>query len=915
MFSLSVEFTRPLLLLIAIPVVAVVVAFFVRSLSDFPRPQRIVSMAVRTLIGLLLVAALAGLTLLHPTEEQFVMFLADQSLSVGEIGETRALEIFEEAKQKNKNSKMAFLPFGASAGSVQQDVPIYGAKPSLAYPPQRLRDNHQPETKAKTNDDKEGDSLKKDSLSSEPNAGPNTIQTGFDPEETKRIRGLRDGTSISKAIETAAGFMPAGYVPKIVLLTDGNETIGDAAATSQRCNIPIWTIPLPARSEPEVQVSEVMVPAEVREGEPFFVDVTLHSNHDDEGLIEVFRGDHKVVSESKKLKVGENKFRFQQAIDRDRLAEFSVKVSQLSQDTLLDNNSDSGLVYASGKPRVLIIESDPNLIRELAYALEDEGIQVDVRPPQGMPDSLADLQNYELLVLSNVPATALTQQQMDVARTYVQELGGGFMMLGGEQSFGLGGYYKSTLEEILPVRSDFEKEKEKPSLAMVLVIDKSGSMSGEKIEMAKSAARAAVELLGQRDLVAVIAFDGSPYVISEMQSASNKGKISDEISRIDVGGGTTMYPAMEMSNDMLLAASAKLKHVILLTDGISSPGDFEGLAQQMSSAKMTVSTVAIGDGSDSSLLESIARIGKGRHYVTNDPSQVPQIFAKETVTASKSAIDEQPFVPQVIRATKALAEIEMDSAPFLLGYVMTRPKPTSEVILATEKGDPLLSWWRYGLGVTVAFTSDAKSRWGAEWLTWPGYGKFWTQVVRQAMRKSDASGIQVATAKQSGVTSVTVDAVSELGQFLNQHQVELTVIDPALKRTNVLLEQIAPGRYSSKQPMSNSGSYHMEIAVKQNDQVLYRQSRGMIHGYSDELRIKPVNEPLLRSIAESTGGQFSPSVEDIFAREERQASRPTPLWPWLVAIAAVLLVLDVALRRVDFSLPPFRFFSNAQAKS
>jgi Ca-activated chloride channel family protein len=907
MSSMSIEFTRPLLLLVAIPIIAIVVAFFVRSLSDFPRSQRVVSMVVRSLIGVVLVAALAGLTLLHPTQEQFVMFLADQSLSVGENGESRALEIFEEAKLKNQGSKVAFLPFGAAVGSVQQEPPEYGVKPSLAFPPNtNIVSNTAtvPNTATDRIADKEPDEATRDA-----NAPSASNPRGLNPDQAKRVRSLREGTSISKAIETAAGFMPAGYVPKIVLLTDGNETSGDAAAASQRCNIPVWTIPLPARSEPEVQVSEVTVPAEVREGEPFFVEVTLHSNHDDEGLIEVFRGDHKVVSETKALQVGENKFRFQQAIDRDRLAEFSVRVSQLKQDTLLDNNSDSGLVYATGKPRVLIIESDPNLIRELAYALEDEGIQVDVRPPQGMPDSLADLQNYELLVLSNVPATALTQQQMDVARTYVQELGGGFMMLGGEQSFGLGGYYKSTLEEILPVRSDFEKEKEKPSLAMVLVIDKSGSMNGEKIEMAKSAARAAVELLGQRDLVAVIAFDGSPYVISEMQSASNKGKISEEIARIDVGGGTTMYPAMEMSNEMLLAASAKLKHVILLTDGVSSPGDFEGLAQQMSSARMTVSTVAIGDGSDTALLESIARIGKGRHYVTNDPSQVPQIFAKETVTASKSAIDEQPFVPQVIRATKALADIEFDTAPFLLGYVMTRPKPTSEVILATEKGDPLLSWWRYGLGVTVAFTSDAKSRWGAEWLTWPGYGKFWTQVVRQAMRKSDASGIQVATSKESGVTAITVDAVSDLGQFLNQHQVELTVIDPSLKRTSVTLEQSAPGRYNAWQSMGISGAYHMEIAVKQNDQVVYRQSRGLINGYSDELRIKPVNEALLRTIADSTGGQFSPTVEQIFAPEARETSRPTPLWPWLVAIAAFLLILDVALRRVDFSLPPFRLFA------
>ena len=300
---------------------------------------------------------------------------------------------------------------------------------------------------------------------------------------------IRDGTNLASAIEMAAGYLPPGYVPQIVLLTDGNETAGDAAAAASRAGVPVSAYPLPARSEPEVQVSQVAAPAEVRQGEPFFVDVTIDSNHEDEGFIEVYRGDHKVIGEKRKLKVGENKFRFQQSIDRERLASFSVRISQLSHDTLLDNNMDSTLVFASGKPRVLIVESDPNLIRELSYSLEDQGIQTDVRPPQGMPDSLADLQNYELVAISNVPATALSQRQMDMLRTYVQDLGGGLIMLGGEQSFGLGGYYKSTLEEILPVRSDFEKEKEKPSIGMVIVIDKSGSMGGDKIEMAKSAAR------------------------------------------------------------------------------------------------------------------------------------------------------------------------------------------------------------------------------------------------------------------------------------------------------------------------------------------------------------------------------------------------------------------------------------------
>jgi uncharacterized membrane protein len=655
-----------------------------------------------------------------------------------------------------------------------------------------------------------------------------------------------------------------------------------------------------------VQISEVALPAEVREGEPFFVDVVVHSNHDDTGLLEVYQGDHKVLSESRTIRPGENRFRFQQSIERTRLAAYTVTLSQLAHDTLLDNNQESGLVYTAGKPRVLLIESDPALVRDLAYALEDEGIQTDIRPPQGMPDSLADLQNYELVMVSNVPATHMTQRQMELARTYVQDLGGGFIMLGGEQSFGLGGYYKSALEEILPVRSDFEKEKETPSLGMVLVIDKSGSMSGDKIEMAKTAARSAAELLGSRDKLGVLAFDGETYVISEMQSAQDKGRISDDIARIDAGGGTSMYPAMEMAYQMLSAASAKLKHAILLTDGVSSPGDFEGMAQQMVLEKMTVSAVAVGDGADTQLLESIARVGKGRYYFTTDPGQVPQIFAKETVTAGKSAINEQPFFPQVVRATHALADLDVEAAPLLLGYVITRPKPTSEVILSTESGDPLLAWWRYGLGMSAAFTSDAKNRWAAEWIPWEGFGKFWTQIVRQLMRKSDARGIVVATERRGSAAELTVDAVNEYGQFLNQADVRVTVIDPRLSRRQTTVPQTAPGRYTGRIGTENAGAYHLEIALWQNDRVVYRQSRGFTVGYSDELRIRPTNESLLRTIAAASGGVYAPDPNQLMDIAQGAVTRPTPLWPHLLTLALLLFVADVALRRVETQSLPVR---------
>lgn len=844
--SFLLEFSRPDWLL-GLVILVLVAYYHRRTLVDFARWQRIASTAVRATIVLLLALALAGLTLLSPTREQFVVLAVDRSLSIGPEARKAADALVERVRAGAGPHRLALLPFAAAPGRIQE----------LA----RARQHPAPESL----DDR--------------------------------------GTNLAAALEVAAAAIPPFYVPRIVLVTDGNATDGDAleAASMLRSGLPVDTIPLPARTEPEVQVAGVETPAQVALGEPFHVEVVVDSNHDDPaGRIEVYRGDVKVIDEARPLRRGENRFRFSQVLEQGGLTAYAARV-RAARDTLLDNNQDLGLVSSAGKPRILLVESDPDQANHLAWALEEQDLAIDVRPPQGLPETLSELQNYDLLILSNVPATALREQQMAVARSFVQELGGGLIMLGGDQSFGLGGYYKTTIEEILPVRSNFEKEKEKPSLAMVIVLDKSGSMGGEKIEMAKEAARSAVELLGPADQVGILAFEGETFEVSALHPAADRSTLVDRIASLEAGGGTDMAPAMAQAYDMLRAAAAKLKHVIILTDGISAPGDFEGLARDMAAEQITVSTVAMGSDADQPLLDEIARIGGGRYYVADDPSSVPQIFAKETMEAGKSAINEQPFVPAVIRPSRVLAGLDLEAAPLLLGYVITRPKPTSEVILATESGDPLLAWWRYGLGLSVAFTSDAKSRWGAEWVNWPDFGRFWAQVTRHALRRREARGATQAVVRTGKQVRVTLDAADPSGQFVNEAQAELTVIDPRLGSTRRPMTQIAPGRYEAVVPVDASGSYLFDSSLRRQGETIASLSRGLAVGYPDELRLRPTNETLLRTIARTTRGRFNPAPASLFADDGRTAPRATPLWPYLVLAAAFLFVADVALRRIDLA--------------
>ncbi|MEP6170850.1 MAG: VWA domain-containing protein [Rhodopirellula bahusiensis] len=873
-----------------IPAILWLVVFHLRTLSDFPPRQRFVALLIRGIVLTLLIMAICGPVMLRSTSRKMIVFAIDQSESIDEAARETADEYLKQAieQAEKDNAEVRFLPFDSTPRQLQSNWADQENPPADTDSEPASADVAEDET----------EDVSADSIATGEDEVPPPVPSPseVDAEEAKRM-----GTDLAAAIQTAVASIPPSRVPRIVLMSDGNPTNGDGIAAATDAGVHVWTLTLPTRSEPEVQMAAVEAPTQVRQGEPFFVEVVVSSNRDTEGHVDLYRGDIQigdVDAPPVKIKKGENRFRFQQTLLGQRQETFAARLRDCD-DTLLDNNEAEAIVYASGKPRVLLIDSDPDETDSLRWALDEQSIDVDVRPPEGIPSDLSEMQGYECLILSNVPATSMTMRQMDLIGIYVQDLGGGLIMLGGDQAFGLGGYYRTQIEEILPVRSNFEKEREKPSLAMMLVIDKSGSMGGQKIELAKDAAQAAVELLGPKDAIGVIAFDGDSYTVSELRPTSDRGAISDAISTIEASGGTNMYPAMAEAYEALIGATAKLKHVILMTDGVSSPGDFQGVAGDMSASRITLSTVALGQGSSEDLLEELAQIGGGRYYFCDDPQSVPQVFAKETVEASKSAINELPFVPQLVRPTSVLDGIELDLSPLLLGYVVTRPKPTAEFILASESGDPLLVWWRYGLGMSVAFTSDAKNRWAGEWMTWPDFGTFWAQIIRHAMRKDDNRGVFVEVERDGNRTRVVMDAVDDNGRFIDEADTRLTVIDPRLKNEKIAMRQTAPGRYEASVETLRRGAYHFDIATNRMDGTSQRSSRGIAVGYPDELRLLPRGDELLRQIASVSRGRYDAPANSITEDDDRTARDPVPIWPWLLMAGLVLFIADVAFRRVE----------------
>ncbi len=673
------EIARPWWLA-ALAALPVAVYYARRSLVRFGLPRRIASLTVRVLLLVAMIFALCGLKVSRKTTRQFVVLAVDESRSVTPEAAKIVRPFADTAAGQGRGDRVVYLPFAAKPGDVATEL----ATPRSDTPP---------------------------------------------------------GTDIAAALAAARAAMPEEYVPRIVLFSDGSATAGDALAAAGAAGVPISTVPLPG-PEHEVYVAALTAPAEVRAWEPFEVDVAIQSTHDDSCTVELRRGSKSLSRQQIRIHPGENHVRFPVTAAADGPAMKLTAYVSGCQDTIPENN-EAGCVVAVGQTaRVLLVEGRPEAAARLAEALRRGHVEVKVCSPREMPERAEDLDPYDLVILSNVSAEALPAERMELLRRYVGDFGGGLIAVGGDQSFTPGGYRGTPLEDILPVRSEARKDKPRPTLAMVLVLDCSGSMEGKSIALAKQASRRAVGMLGPRDQVGILAFEDKNWWVSPLHVCDDKDQVLRRLDTIVAGGETDMYPALDKAYLALRESSADLKHMIVLTDGVSSPGDFDGLVKKIAAAGITVSTVAIGEEADGPLLRDIADQAKGHFYFCDDVARVPRIFVLETSIAGKMGVTEEPFFPQVVHAVPWLAGLDFQHAPTLLGYVETQPKPAGQLVLAANSGDPLLVLGRYGRGTSVAFTSDAESRWAAAWLRWAGFDRFWTRLAREAMRKLPSHAVR-----------------------------------------------------------------------------------------------------------------------------------------------------------------------------
>ncbi len=533
------------------------------------------------------------------------------------------------------------------------------------------------------------------------------------------------GTDLSSALQLAYGLYPKGYLKRAVLLSDGVQTDGDLLAEASRARdygVRLYTVVTRRAVPGEVAVRDLRSPPKVRVGEPFELRASVFSSRAQKVKATLKQGEAINGLDGVRdieLKAGENEITFKSVVRVAGEVTYALDIQASEEDRFKENNHYTISTSIPGRPTVLYVEGNPARASYLSAALSAQEFEVDVRGPRELPSSIRELERYDFVILSDAPAELVSLTQQDAIESYLRDLGGGFLFAGGESGYGLGGWAHSTVERLLPVRMDAEKRRDEPQVAMALVIDRSGSMTGLPLEMAKAAAKSTADTLSGDDLLEVIAFDSQPTRVVRMTPAKQRARIQSDIARIQPGGGTEIFPALDAAYQSLTVTRARRKHIILLTDGQAPQNGIRDLVQAMVAENMTISSVGLGAGVDEGLLRMIADLGGGRFYKVLDPQALPRVFTRETEMVSRSAAVEEYFQPRVVSPADFLRGIDIAGAPYLHGYVATRMKPPpAQMILESELAEPILARWHVGLGWSLAWTSDVKNLWAVEWLKW-----------------------------------------------------------------------------------------------------------------------------------------------------------------------------------------------------
>ena len=867
------QFTNPgyLKFLYALPVFWIVSIFVYRHL---PLSKIIVSAFLRSMVFLLVVIVLAGLSGKNESKREIsAVFLVDMSDS-----------ITWEGKEWMWNYVKGLS--GSLDDKIKKGVVVFGGESKVITP--------------ELTEDLELEKL----LGSITESNIST-----------------DRTDIASGIMAAVGIIPEDSSKIVILLTDGNQNLGEverAALMAAGNDVKVFVASPPdVQKAGEILIKKVVVPKEINEGEMINIKVVIENRNDRaiKGDLRLYNKDAVLKEWDTEFKSGISVFEVPYKSEEKGFIKFNANLDVEDDGLDLDkeNNSKFAFVNVTDKTRLLYINGAKSQKMYLPDALEDKTIDVEIKNPDQIPKTLQEYIKYDSIIFSNVSRDSISDEQMTLIEKYVKDYGGGFVMTCGTNITAEGGYSGTKIEEILPVKiigGDPPKKEKKSRLSLILIIDKSGSMLGKKMLFAKKASIELLKQLKPSDNFGIVAFDTSPYTIVELKSnEAAKKEIIRKLSMLNADGGTDIFPAMDMAYRQIRQKNSKVNHVILLSDGNTKSiyYHYNKMITKFQQAHITVSTIALGTWLvNTKLLEDIAKKTKGQFYQISDIIRLPRLIVKDSeFFVSQSDFHEEHFYPQINQESQILKGIYDKQFPPLKGHTIIEAKENVEVPLVTNimgKTDPILADWRYGLGKVVIYASDANARWSSKWINWAMFNKFWSQVVRWSMRDISKANYDIKIKSNDDTVSLQIES-SSLLEDGTKMTVSIISPDYAGNGQDLLMKQVAPKRFISELKDVDPGTYNLKISRTRDGKVIDFKTKGLL--VPEKIVTKPLeyavqgnNTTQLKNIAEITGGKYNPKKEDITVEEEEIIIFKS-LAGILIPLALFLFIIDIAVRKFN----------------
>lgn len=855
---MSLEFARPLLLLLLPAYIALIYLIDRRGGRRSRRIKHRVARVMRCLLICLCVLALAAPSVVLPGGQQAVWILADASASARGMQDQMTQSVRTALENKDASVNAGVIAFGGNA-MVEKPLAQDGTY--------------------------------------------NGVTTAVDAQ----------ASDLSSALTLASALLPEDAQGRIVVLSDGaTEDVRAAAQQLAARGVTVDFQSFSGDALPDAQISQLNVPSRVYQGQSFTVTVQVTANHDTAGTLVLYQNRTPVSSREVTLRRGDNTFTF-----RDTAADTGVVTYEarlISEgDSCAQNDSMGGYVYVQGAPKLLLVEGRQGEGSEMAAMLSAAAMQYETVLPAQLPYDAEQLRQYDGVVLVNVDYDAADEEQWAALDSAVRVLGRGLTVIGGDSSYALGGYRGSKLEEMLPVTIDVRNKLDLPSLALMLVIDKSGSMSDgmfgtTRLELAKEAAMRAAEVLTPNDQVGVIAFDDAAKWVVNLQKAEDVEAIQNQIGTIRPGGGTAFFTALYEATYALMNAQAQQKHIIFLTDGEAGDTGYLQLCDIMQQNDITLTTVAVGSGADQATLRTLAQQGGGRAYAANEFDNLPKIFTKETYLVSGSYVQNRTFTP-VITEQSALTDFE--GFPQLSGYLAATEKSLATVSLMSDREDPILAWWQYGAGRVVTFMADSRGAWTSEFLQWDQAAAFYGGMAAFTLPGEEREG-QLTTERQGDALRIVYTAPEGAQTGLST---SMTALLPDGTQTQLALQESAPGVYEGEIAAAQLGAYALRVEQRDASGELQRvMEGGAVNGYSGEYDLRNQNaESTLPYLSALTGGrEITDSAEMLKSTHAVVRARRDLTQPLLWALM-VLLLCDIALRRLSWDVALERYLNARRA--